>query len=473
MPEPYDVDIPVVRLERLEAIVGPQATLALVDAARDLRDAFAGRTLWNINSTASGGGVAEMLQVLVGYAQGAGIAARWTVIDGDGGFFLITKRIHHWLHGADGDGGELGPRETAHYAAIMQDNARRLRGRVKPGDVVIVHDPQTAGLIPELKLLGASVVWRCHIGATTINSRTDEAWAFLRPYIDLADAAVFSRAAYVPSWLATNNVSVIPPSIDPFSPKNQHLDDMNVRAITNHLGLIDDPSVTTTGRFLRRDNTVGEVVRRADIVSQGRSPSANVPLIVQVSRWDPLKDMAGVMDAFTLHASGNDAHLALVGPSVSGVSDDPEGSRVLADCTTKWSDLPSSLRGRIMLVSLPMTDVDENAAMVNAIQRHATVVVQKSLAEGFGLTVAEAMWKHRAVAASAVGGIPDQISPGTGVLFRNPRDLDAIGQDIMQLIADPGRRAELGAAAHERIRTHFVAHRHLIQYAELLTNLIQ
>ena len=126
-----------------------------------------------------------------------------------------------------------------------------------------------------------------------------------------------------------------------------------------------------------------------------------------------------------------------------------------------------------MLVSLPMTDIDENAAMVNAIQRHATVVVQKSLAEGFGLTVAEAMWKHRAVAASAVGGIPDQISPGTGVLFHNPRDLDAIGHDIMQLIADPARRVELGAAAHERIRTHFIAHRHLIQYAELLTNLIQ
>ena len=473
MTELHEVDIPSVRLERLEAIVGTPATRALMEAAQNLRNAFARRTLWNINSTASGGGVAEMLQVLAGYAQGAGIATRWTVIEGDEEFFVMTKRIHHWLHGADGDGGALGPRESAHYAAIMDDNARRLRGSVRPGDVVIVHDPQTAGLIPELKLIGATVVWRCHIGATTTNHRTEQGWAFLRPHVVQADTAVFSRAAYAPSWLPTDKVAVIPPSIDPFSPKNQPLDDIDVRGIMHHLGLIDDPSTTTAGRFIRRNNTLGEIVRRAEIIRQGPPPSAGVPLVVQVSRWDPLKDMAGVMAAFSRYASDNDAHLALVGPSVSGVSDDPEGNRVLKECVAQWSELPSLFRNRIMLVSLPMTDIDENAAMVNAIQRYAAVVVQKSLAEGFGLTVAEAMWKHRAVAASAVGGIPDQISPGTGLLFRDPRDLDAVGHDITQLLGDPTRRAELGAAAHERIRTQFIAHRHLIQYAELLTKLIK
>jgi trehalose synthase len=427
--------------------------------------------VWNINATATGGGVAEMLRALVGYAAGVGIAARWTVIDGDERFFVITKRIHHWLHGADGDRGPLGEDEAAHYERVLDDNGRLLRQRVRRDDIVIVHDPQPAGLIPLLKSLGASVVWRCHVGATNANDRTDQAWSFLRPYVEMADAFVFSRAQYAPTWMAPTKVWTIPPSIDPFSPKNQELDDETVRAIMHRIGLVHHRASTAPGQFTRRDGTRGEVNHRADIVASAGPPSGSA-LIVQVSRWDPLKDMVGVMEAFARTAHRGDAYLALVGPAVSGVGDDPEGAKVLAECTAKWRHLAPNIRDRVALVSLPMSDVDENAAMVNAIQRHATVIVQKSLAEGFGLTVAEAMWKRRAVVASNVGGIPDQIVPGAGILLADPSDLDAAGHEIMQLVADSDRRAALGLAARERIRTNFLADRHLLRYADLLTSLL-
>jgi trehalose synthase len=267
-------------------------------------------------------------------------------------------------------------------------------------------------------------------------------------------------------------VWLIPPSIDSFSPKNQELDGESVRAILNRIGLIDDHATALPGRFTRRDGRAAEVSRAAAIVAGGRLPSPDSPLVVQVSRWDPLKDMGGVMEAFARVVEGTDAYLALVGPAVVGVGDDPEGARVLAECTEKWRDLPPRVRERIALVSLPMDDIDENAAMVNAIQRHAAVVVQKSIAEGFGLTVAEAMWKRKAVIASDVGGIPDQITPGTGVLLADPLDLDAAGHEIMRLLADSGQRVALGIAAHERVRADFVGDLHLIRYAELFAKLV-
>ena len=183
-------------LERLEAIVGNDRMESLLGAARTVRESMAGHTLWNVNSTASGGGVAEMLRVLVGYATGAGVSVRWTVIEADERFFVITKRIHHWLHGANGDGAPLGESDVAHYNRVIENNGQLLRRRMRPGDIVVLHDPQTAGLIPILVTFGATVVWRCHIGAVAANDNTHQAWSFLRPYLDLAEAFVFSRAEY-------------------------------------------------------------------------------------------------------------------------------------------------------------------------------------------------------------------------------------------------------------------------------------
>jgi trehalose synthase len=465
-----DVAVAPVPLGRLEEVIGVARMRRLVDAADRLRDALRGRVLWNVNSTASGGGVAEMLQVLVGYATGAGLATRWTVIGGDAQFFAVTKRLHHWLHGADGDGGPLGDGEANAYAQVMASNGEALVQRIRRGDVVILHDPQTAGLTPSLRSAGAKVVWRCHIGATAANERTARAWSFLRRHLDEADAFVFSRHQYAPRWCPPARTWVIPPSIDPFSPKNQPLSDDTVRSILGRIGLFADSGESC--RFARRDGTLGEVTHRADILASSAPPAFDTPLVVQVSRWDPLKDMAGVMESFCRIAPQTEGHLVLVGPAVAEVADDPEGAQVFAACAAQWRRLPSSLRDRIALVSLPMGDVDENAAMVNAIQRHATVVVQKSLAEGFGLTVAEAMWKNKAVLASNVGGIPDQLVPGTGVLLNDPTDLDAAGHHIVELTTNAQLRSELGDAAHEQIHANFLGDHHLIKYAELLTTLI-
>jgi trehalose synthase len=184
--------------------------------------------------------------------------------------------------------------------------------------------------------------------------------------------------------------------------------------------------------------------------------------------------MAGVMHAFAQHVDpATGAHLALVGPNVSGVADDPEGGEVLAECQSAWRDLPHAERARIQLVCLPMYDLEENAAIVNAVQRSATVVIQKSLAEGFGLTVAEAMWKSRPMVASAVGGISDQIvDEESGLLVADPTDLATTGAQLNRILGDPELAQRLGSAAKARVGEHFLGERHLRQYAQLLATLI-
>lgn len=431
-----------------------------------------GRTLWNINSTASGGGVAEMLQVLVGYAAGEGVDTRWLVVEGDAEFFAITKRLHHHLHGMPGDGGPLGDQEQRHYTEVGRANGERLSGQVAAGDVVILHDPQTAALTAPLTDAGALVVWRSHIGADRQNDATRAAWSFLLPHLERVLAVVVTRAQYAPPGLDRDiPVIVIPPSIDPFSPKNQDLDDDTVAAVLSRTGLTTNPPPAgSRPRYTRRDGTEADVAGTADLVA-GRPLRDGEHCVVQVSRWDPLKDMAGVMHAFVASTPRPDRHLLLVGPSVAGVADDPEGAVVLEQCRQAWRDLGPQDQDRVTLVSLPMDDVDENAAMVNAVQRRADVVVQKSLAEGFGLTVTEAMWKGRTVVASPVGGIPDQIAAGTGVLLHSADDLSELAAVIDGLLDDGDRRAALGAAARRHVRDNFVGDLHLIRYGDLLVAL--
>ncbi|MGN6680766.1 MAG: glycosyltransferase, partial [Streptosporangiaceae bacterium] len=196
-------------------------------------------------------------------------------------------------------------------------------------------------------------------------------------------------------------------------------------------------------------------------------------VVAQVSRWDALKDMTGVMAGFARHVLPEpDTYLILAGPSVSEVADDPEGAMVFAECRSQWHRLPREARERVLLVTLPLDDVEENAAMVNAIQRRATVIAQKSLAEGFGLTVAEGMWKGRPVIGSAVGGIADQIADGTGILLPDPTDLAAFGDDVKWLLAHPGEAARMGAAGKEHTREHFVGNIHLLKFAEVVESLI-
>jgi trehalose synthase len=456
---------------RLVPVIGGERHARLVGAADQFRQRLAGRTIWNVSSTAVGGGVAEMLQALVGYVEDLDIAIRWMVITGDAEFFVITKRLHNQIHG-EAAGGPLSGADAGHYARMLAANAVELLGQIRPGDLVLLHDPQTAGLAEALASAGARVAWRCHIGVDWENDATRAGWSFLRPHLATADGYVFSRREYVPSWVPSGKVAIIPPSIDPFSPKNQYLDDDTVRAILARIGVLEGAAPNARTSFLRGEGDMGVVTRSAGITGEGR-PGPTDPLVVQVSRWDRLKDMPGVMRGFAEYvAPSGSGYLVLAGPAAAGVTDDPEGAAVFGDCLLQWRDLPPAARARVLLVTLPLDDVDENAAMVNALQRHATVIAQKSLAEGFGLTVAEGMWKGRPVVGSAVGGIIDQIADGTGILLPDPRDLQAFGAAVRRLLDGPDQASQMGRAAQAHVREQYVGDLHLLRYERLFSALI-
>src|ERR1022692_2224022 len=456
---------------QLEPVIGPARHARLIRTADEFRDRLGGRTVWNVSSTAVGGGVAEMLQVLLGYVEDFDIPSRWMVITGDAEFFVLTKRLHNQIHG-EMAGGPLGEADRAHYARMLAANAAELVTQVRPGDLVLLHDPQTAGLAAALAEAGAQVAWRSHIGLDWENEATRAAWSFLRPHLAAARGYVFSRREYVPSWIPREHVAIIPPSIDPFSPKNQHLDDDTVRGILARIGVLDGNAQPGPTSFVRREGGRGSVTRTAEITGDGR-PGADDPVVVQVSRWDQLKDMPAVMRGFADYvAPTGSGYLMLVGPAVAGVTDDPEGAAVFGDCLLQWRDLPAAVRDRVLLVTLPLDDPDENAAMVNALQRHATVIVQKSLAEGFGLTVAEGMWKGRPVVGSAVGGIIDQIADGAGILLPDPRNLEAFGAAVRRLLDNHEEADRMGRAAQAYISEHYVGDLHLRHYGRLFGAMI-
>jgi len=420
---------------RLASLLPAEAYEAFETVLAKAGEMLQGRTLWNINATLTGGGVAELLGSTLPYLCQTGTRCRWVMIDNNPDYLDVTKRLHNWLHGFPGDGGKLGAQEKRIYEKVTEDNAAQLLGLVVPRDIVVVHDPQPAGLVPRLKELGAQVIWHCHIGTGTPNDLTRRAWSFLGGDVSAADAFVFSRAEYLWDGLDAARMRVIQPSIDPFSPKNMEL------------------------------SNVDEVARELDIPE-------DVPIVTQVARWDRLKDHAGVMRLFAEHLTHTKAHLVLAGPAVDGVADDPEGASTMRECAAVFASLDSLVRERIHLMSLPMDDIVANAVMVNALQRRSDVVVQKSLAEGFGLVVAEAMWKRRPMVASGVGGIQDQIEHGvSGLLVDDPRDGAAFAESIASLLSDPQGASEMGEQARQRVIDRFLTNRQLAETVDLLATL--
>ena len=467
-----EVRVRPVELTRLESIVGCERTLLLEATAAATRDMLAGRRVINVNSTAAGGGVAELLQTLLATIGGLNIDARWVVIDGDPDFFAITKRIHNHLYGVAGDGGPLGPSEHERYEATLAPNVEEMRRLVAPGDIVVLHDPQTAGLAPALLALGFTVIWRCHVGIDTHNDHSRLAWEFLRNYIDDVPAFVFSCPQFAPEWMPGDRLHVIAPSIDPLSVKNEMMAPAEVVHTLQLVGLLEGETGRPATSFVRRDGSSGHVRHPVDLLGTGPVPW-DAPVVLQASRWDALKDMSGVMAGFAGHLDDmGAAHLVLCGPSVGGVADDPEAAQILGRCLADWRDLPAAARDRVHLACVPLTDSDEAAAVVNALQRHAGIVVQKSLAEGFGLTVAEAMWKARPVVASAVGGMVDQIVDGeTGYLLDDPADQDAFAAALTRLLDDPAAADRMGRNGKARTNDLFLSDRHLQHWAQLLTQL--
>jgi trehalose synthase len=434
-----EVEVDDAPIGRFRPLVDDEVWAQLTDTMARLAKAMRGRKIWNVNSTERGGGVAELLAALIPYSRGCGVDERWVVIDGSPEFFEVTKTLHNLLHGVKAEGAALTDEDRRRYAQATAENAAALLDHASPGDVAILHDPQTAGLAPLLRERGVHVVWRSHIGVDVPNDTVREAWDFLRPFVRQADAVVFSRRAYVWEGLEGARVEVIAPCIDPFAAKNRGLEEHEVQRILQE-ACIEPPQ----------------------------------RLVLQVSRWDRLKDPAGVMQAFARHVAPRvDAHLVLAGPATTSVKDDPEQPEVLGELMRMRESLPAQVGDRVVVSQLPMDDVERNALMVNALQRRAAVVVQKSLAEGFGLTVAEAMWKARPVVASRVGGIDDQVEDGrSGILIDDPRDLPAFGDAVVDLLTDEARARTLGEEARRRVGRWYITPRHLVAQGTLLLDLV-
>jgi trehalose synthase len=250
------------------------------------------------------------------------------------------------------------------------------------------------------------------------------------------------------------------------------MDEPTIRAMLVHAGLVEGPPGPGAPVFVRDDGSSSRAVREADVVRLGRPPSWETPLVVQVSRWDAMKDPIGVLEGFARFLEPDaprSAELVLAGPSANSVADDPEAAKVFGDLQRAWMDLPTASRRAVHLAMLPMDDEEENAALVNALQRHAAVIAQKSLQEGFGLTVTEAMWKRRPVVASAVGGIQDQIRDGVdGLLIHDPGDLGEFAGALRKLLTDDALAQRLGDAGYRRVQEHYLSVSALEHWARLV-----
>jgi trehalose synthase len=471
-----EVALEAVPVVRLRDAAGSNAWERLTEAQARAGELLAGRAVWSINSTATGGGVAEILRTILPYARAAGRDARWLIVRGSADFFRVTKRIHNFLHEHPGDGGELGGAERSAYERVIEDAGWGLRDVIGAGDIVVLHDPQTLGLAFGLKRLGATVIWRCHIGTEEPRELSHAAWDFLWPYVREPDVTVFSRHASVPPRLEAESVRIIVPSIDPCSVKNGEMQAELAAGILEHVGLVDrHGELSKAPAFSRGDGTQQPLHRQCDVLRSGPAPRLGCDqLVVHVCRWDRLKDPVGSMLGFAEHTLPRvQAHLILAGPSVHAVSDDPEAPEVLDEVQAAWRALPHEVRRRVTVACLPMHDIEENAAIVNALQRHADVIVKKSLEEGFGLGVTEALWKRRAVVASDVGGHRDQIQHQCSGLLVDPTDLRSFGNAIAELLADRSRAGAFGEAGHDVVKHRFLHSRQLAEWDELLATVAE
>ena len=444
-------------------------------AEQHAAELLGGRTVWMVNSTAVGGGVAQLLRTLLPYWRGAGIDVRWMVLRGSAEFFRVTKRFHNHLQGQPGDGDVLGIDELTTLDRAADQHARLLASQLAAGDVVVLNDPQTAAMSVPLARAGANVVWCCHVGIDFDNEFSEHAWSCLRPRLAGAQRFVFSRYTSLPEWLGGAETSILTPGIDPASTKNRPMSDRAARAILQHLGLAAGVSSAAAGYECTDGSTATLTARPTVLDTDGAPDWSRNPVVVSLARWDRIKDPLGILDGFLERVlTASDAHLLLAGPDASQVADDPEAAAVLAEVRERWRRLPPPARARVHLACLPLTSPEENDAMVNAIQRQAAVVVKKSLQEGFGLGVAEAMWKARPVVASAVGGHLDQVQHlHSGLLVEEPADVGAFGDAIVELLRDPPLAARLGQTARERVRALFLNDRHFMRWVEVLGSALE
>jgi trehalose synthase len=463
------------------------AVHALREEAARLVPALSGRKLWMVNSTARGGGVAEMLPRLVSLLNELGLPTEWVVMgSSEPRFFDLTKRLHNLIHG-EGDPG-LGDEERQLYAAVSAENAADLKRRVRPSDILLIHDPQPLGIGAQLKReLGMTLFFRCHIGLDEDRPETRAAWGFLRPYAELCDRAIFTAPEYIPAFLA-GKAGIITPAIDPLSYKNRELSPHKLAGILKNAGLARSRHPVVPSDFreqaarLRPDGSFARMDEETDIGIPFR------PIVVQISRWDRLKGFAPLLEAFVRLKHGiaraevaprqrrrlSNVRLVLAGPEPAAVADDPEAICVLDELIDAYRRLPHWIQEDVAIVSLPMDSREQNALMVNALQRCASVVVQNSLREGFGLTVTEAMWKQRGVLGSRACGVRSQIRDGIdGRLVGDSRDPAEIAELLEAMLDDLPGRTRWGQTAQRRVHDEFLVFTQARRWLEALAQQLE
>jgi trehalose synthase len=409
------VPVPDKRVADYVETAGEEAVERLQEAARPLR----GLRVLQLNSTAFGGGVAELLTTHVALLNDLGIQTTWAVLQGSDEYFAVTKAVHNALQGHPV---EWTPQMAATYWERIVANAAEVPS---DHDVYLVHDPQPAALLRVLEEEGRRTgtwVWRCHIDLSTPH---EPVWSFFEPLVNRYDAAIFTLAEFVRPGITGPRLAVIPPSIDPLSMKNRPISDETLREVLAAFGI--DPER---------------------------------PIITQVSRFDPWKDPLGVIDAYRLvREEVPDLQLIMAGPLAS---DDPEGLVYL--------DLTEEHRAGDPDIHLLTNLQGVGDLEINAFQQAASVIVQKSLREGFGLVVAEGMWKRKPVVGGNVGGIRLQIEDGvTGFLVE---DVEGCARRVAQLLGDPDLRERMGEAARERVRQRFLSLREIEDHLRLFSTLI-
>jgi trehalose synthase len=404
------VDVGPRSLQKYRGIVPDDLIDQLLAVAKDLQ----GVRVVHVNATPYGGGVSELLRSTVPILNDLGLVAEWRTISGDERFFHVTKRIHNGLQGGAEN---LTAEDLAAYLATSQRNAEAF----EQYDFVFLHDPQPAAIASMCDKTSARWIWRCHIDTSSPNQLT---WKFLRPYMSAFDCAVFTMREFVPPDFPDIKAEIIPPAIDPLSPKNMPLADETARQVLQWIGI--------------------ELDR---------------PLITQVSRFDPWKDPFGVIRVYEmLREDFPRLQLAMIG---SMALDDPEGWKIYGQIMKSAQQDP----GIHVFTNL----VGVGNIEVNAFQRLSQVIIQKSLREGFGLVVSEAMWKSTPVVAGATGGIPLQMANGVGgVLIDN---LEECAAAVRDLLLDPTLRNELANSGKERVRQHFLLPRLLLDELRLMTRL--
>jgi trehalose synthase len=444
-----------------------------------------GHTVWMINSTAVGGGVAEMLPSQMRLLRELGLSIEWLVIEAnDKRFFNLTKRIHNAIHGSgDGIFTEV-DREI--YHDINEKNVEPALSFIQDGDIVVIHDPQPmplAGMIRKVR--NVKLIWRCHIGIDRPNKVSENVWDFLSAYYDDYDQFVFSLEAYIPGNLK-REVSLITPAIDPLSHKNRvmHIQKcigiQHLSGITNHRDPLIYAFYDHQVRRVMPDGSFGPVNSHSDFELIYR------PVITQISRWDRLKGFKELLDAFIKmkenNASKSDtlsleyrriksSRLLLGGPDPAFVSDDPEGLEVLNELIEQYKGIDPSLQNDIAILLLPLDNQKENALIVNAIQSSSTIVVQNSLQEGFGLTATEAMWKQRPVLVSGAAGLVHQVlDHENGRINPDPKNTDKLAATMEEMLQNQKELDNWGFKGQVRVIEHFTVFTQLQKWLKLLTS---